>query len=274
MLPNTHAIPVSFPQTFHFFSHTYPILITGMIIASTVASVYTVGLIAVDRFLYIAHCMKYNLWMYPKRGCHLIVWTWILGTIVGLLPTTGLWTETTEGDKIRWLSSLASPSLIILITIIEMIPLSLVVILNGIILYHAIKKVIQLQRADKNRTDETAPGDNAELRIFRGGKSVINDDAKETAKNKPSKNKAVTLVLFTSVSLVFAWMIYFLFCLTYVFCDPIVTICKETRLEIAAPFAVLSFITSLLNCLMHAMWNTSFENLMKKLVRNVRKCKK
>ncbi|XP_068993808.1 lysophosphatidic acid receptor 3-like isoform X3 [Neodiprion pinetum] len=241
----------------------------GMIIASTVASVYTVGLIAVDRFLFIAHGMKYNRWMYPKSGCLLIVSTWILGTFLGLLPTTGLWTETTEGDKIPWLSLLASHGLIILITIIEMIPISLVVILYGIILYHAIKKVIQLRRADKNRTDETAPGDNAELRIFRGGKSVVNDDAKETAKNKPSKNKAVKVVLSTCAGIVFTWIPYFFACHMYVFCDPIVINCKEIRVRTAPLFALISLNNSLLNPLIHGLWNARFKNFMKKLV-----CKK
>ncbi|XP_046627842.1 glucose-dependent insulinotropic receptor-like isoform X3 [Neodiprion virginianus] len=233
----------------------------GMIIASTIAFVYTYGLIAVDRFLFIAHGMKYNRWMYPKSGCLLIVSTWILGTILGLLPTTGLWTETTEGDKIPWLGLFTPPDLIDLITDIEMIPISLGVISYGIILYHAIKKQIQLRRADRNRTDETASGDNAELRIFRGGKSVKNDDAKKTAKNKLSKIEAVSAVLFLCAYIVFTWIQYVFASHKYVFCDSI-DYCKEVKLL----FAGMSSVNFFLDPVISGSWDTGVTNFMKKLV--------
>lgn len=50
-----------------------------MIVASTLASVFSVGLIAVDRFLYIIHGMQYQRWVYPMRARLLILGTWILG---------------------------------------------------------------------------------------------------------------------------------------------------------------------------------------------------
>ncbi|XP_046433971.1 glucose-dependent insulinotropic receptor-like isoform X3 [Neodiprion fabricii] len=237
----------------------------GMIIASTVAFVYTFGLIAVDRFLYIVHGMKYNRWMYPKRGCLLIVSTWILGTILGLLPTIGLWTETTEGDIIPWLGWFTPAKLIYLITDIEMIPIMLGTISYGIIAHHSIKKKIQLQRADRNRTDETASGDNAELRIFRGGKLVKNDDAKKTAKNKLSKIEAVSAVLFYCTCIVFTWIQYVFASHKDVFCDStfIFIYCKE---KTAIVFAVMSSLNFFLDPVISGFWNTGIRNFMKKLV--------
>jgi hypothetical protein len=50
-----------------------------MIVASTLTSVYSVGLIAVDRFLYIIHGIQYQQWVYPMRARLLIVGTWVVG---------------------------------------------------------------------------------------------------------------------------------------------------------------------------------------------------
>lgn len=52
-----------------------------MIVSSTISSVYSVGLIAIDRFLYIIHGLQYQKWVYPTRARLLILFTWILGLI-------------------------------------------------------------------------------------------------------------------------------------------------------------------------------------------------
>lgn len=51
----------------------------GMIVSSTIASVYSVGLIAVDRFLYILHGLQYQRWVYPFRARLCIFASWIVG---------------------------------------------------------------------------------------------------------------------------------------------------------------------------------------------------
>lgn len=53
-----------------------------MIIAAALVSVYSVGLIAVDRYLYIVHGLKYEKWMRVGRVRLLIIATWILGKLV------------------------------------------------------------------------------------------------------------------------------------------------------------------------------------------------
>lgn len=50
-----------------------------MIVSATVTSVYSVGLIAIDRFLYILYGLQYQRWIYPNRARLLILITWIIG---------------------------------------------------------------------------------------------------------------------------------------------------------------------------------------------------
>ncbi|XP_068993806.1 glucose-dependent insulinotropic receptor-like [Neodiprion pinetum] len=243
----------------------------GMIVSSTVASLYSVGLIAVDRFLYIVHGMNYNRWMYSKRARLLILFTWVVGIILGFLPATGLWTGSTDRGRICWFTHLAPPGLILLITIIGLLPILLVLVLYGIILYHAIMKVLQLRRIDRNRTNPTASRDE-DFRIFRGGDSASNNDAaKKTSKNKPSKVKAVKVVMFTCGSIVLTWIPYFVACTIYVFsCDFVAGECKTLRVAIASPLAILGFLNSLFNPVIYAWWHTGFRTMMKKVLRKGR----
>lgn len=53
-----------------------------MIVSSTITSVYSVGLIAIDRFLYIIYGLQYQRWVYPNRARLLICLTWIIGMFV------------------------------------------------------------------------------------------------------------------------------------------------------------------------------------------------
>lgn len=50
-----------------------------MIVSATVTSVYSVGLIAIDRFLYILYGLQYQRWIYPNRARLLILITWVIG---------------------------------------------------------------------------------------------------------------------------------------------------------------------------------------------------
>ncbi|XP_046751165.1 glucose-dependent insulinotropic receptor-like [Diprion similis] len=252
-----------YPRTYR--THLSCAIQLGMIVSSTVASLYSVGLIAVDRFLYILHGLKYNRWMYPKRARLLIGFTWIVGIILGFLPATGLWTGTTEHGKFCWYILLAPPGLILLTTIVGLLPILLVVVLYGIILYRAIQKVFQLRRADRNRLNQTTSQDE-NFRIFRGGDSTSNNNAaKETRKTKPSKVKAVKVVMFTCGSIVLTWIPYFIASCVYVFCDSAAGECKTLRIAIASPLAILGFLNSLFNPVIYAWWHNGFRTSVQKL---------
>lgn len=59
-----------------------------MIVSSTITSVYSVGLIAIDRFLYILYGLQYQRWVYPNRARLLICLTWIIGMLILCLYLT------------------------------------------------------------------------------------------------------------------------------------------------------------------------------------------
>lgn len=50
--------------------------------STTLVSVYSVGLIAVDRYLYIMYGLQYQRYITPGRARLLIVGTWLLGTYI------------------------------------------------------------------------------------------------------------------------------------------------------------------------------------------------
>lgn len=121
----------------------------GMIVSSTLASVYSVGLIAIDRFLYITHGLHYQRWVYPLRARLAILFTWILGLVIGFLPAMG-WCGDTNNGQYCWFILLAPKALIFVTVCFGAIPLLTVVVLYSIILYHALKNIISLQRARRN----------------------------------------------------------------------------------------------------------------------------
>lgn len=166
----------------------------GLIVSSTLASVYSVGLIAIDRFLYITHGLHYQRWVYPLRARLAILFTWVLGLVIGFLPAMG-WCGDTNNGQYCWFILLAPKGLIFLTVCIGSIPLITVVILYSIILYHALKNIIRLQRAKRseaqvqhkstdNGPNKTSSSSNQcqsgseGLRIFQGG--VKTTEAKNT----------------------------------------------------------------------------------------------
>lgn len=53
-----------------------------MIVSATITSVYSLGLIAVDRYLYIVYGLQYQRYIYPTRARIMIIITWIIGIII------------------------------------------------------------------------------------------------------------------------------------------------------------------------------------------------
>lgn len=269
------------------FGATYPIdlrtvsicaLQIGTIVSSTLASVYSIGLIAIDRYLYIIHGLKYQQWIYPNRARTLILITWILGFVIGFLPLFG-WSGDTDNGRVCWFIKLAPKYLILLTVIIGIVPLIIVLILYGKILYHAIDKILQIQRSLRqqrgeqqasnvtttNRNDQVGEDKPNELRMFRG----------KSYKNEPSKWKAIKVVLFTSGSFLITWGPYFVVSLIYSYCVDDVDEsssrrCKNLSFLIASPLAILGFCNSLINPIIYAWWHKGFRDFVSKRWSSIR----
>ncbi|XP_044263407.1 5-hydroxytryptamine receptor 1A-like isoform X2 [Tribolium madens] len=261
--------------------HSICALQLGMIVASTLTSVYSVGLIAIDRFLYILHGIQYQQYIYPTRARILILTTWVIGCIVGFMPLFG-WYGDTDNGRICWFILLAPRNLVLLTVIIGVIPIILVVILYSIILYHAIKNIGRLQKST-NQTNDVTETDLKNLRMYRG-RPQTNENLVEknffakifkttpsVSVKSPSKLKAIKVVLFTSGSFVITWSPYFVASLIYVYqCENLESKkCKNLRIIIASPLAILGFTNSLINPIIYAWWHKGFRTYVQKRMSTV-----
>lgn len=208
------------------------------------------------------------------------------------------WSGDTLNGKICWFIKLVPPNLVTMTCVIGIIPIIVVIILYSIILYHAIRKVVQLRRAaNKSGSTQNHSSNPNDLRIFVGRKNVtdqfanngqISQEGEEPRPKKglfrrlfmknpkpitdpkaPSKAKAVTVVLLVTGSFVITWVPYFGTSFLYVNCDPKETPkkCKNLQVLIASPLAILGFCNSLLNPIIYAWWHTGFRNSVKKIFR-------
>jgi uncharacterized membrane protein len=255
-----------------------------MIVASTLTSVYSVGLIAVDRFLYIIHGIQYQQWVYPMRARLLIVGTWVVGCVIGFMPLFG-WYGDTENGRICWFILLAPRGLILLTVLAGILPILIVVVLYSIILYHAVKKIAHLQDSDNNRNATNSSTNN--LRMFRGRGQVAQTEETNSKKRNifarifmknpstsvktPSKWKAIKVVLFTTGSFLVTWSPYFITSVIYVYqCENIDSKrCRNLRIIIASPLAILGFTNSLINPIIYAWWHKGFRTFVQKRVSTV-----
>uniref|UniRef100_A0A182QCW4 G-protein coupled receptors family 1 profile domain-containing protein n=1 Tax=Anopheles farauti TaxID=69004 RepID=A0A182QCW4_9DIPT len=139
-------------------------LMIGLIVSTSLVSVYSVGLIAIDRYLYIVYGLQYQRYLTRTRARILIALTWLIGATIGFLPAFG-WRGDTDGGRTCWFIRLAPPPLVILTSVFGILPVLLVIILYGIILQKALRRVNQLKKASR----ELRGVQTGNLRLFRGG---------------------------------------------------------------------------------------------------------
>uniref|UniRef100_A0A182Y434 G-protein coupled receptors family 1 profile domain-containing protein n=1 Tax=Anopheles stephensi TaxID=30069 RepID=A0A182Y434_ANOST len=158
-------------------------LMIGLIVSTSLVSVYSVGLIAIDRYLYIVYGLQYQRYLTRTRARILIAATWLLGATIGFLPAFG-WRGDTDGGRTCWFIRLAPPGLVILTAVLGILPVVLVIILYGIILQKALRRVNQLKKASR----ELRGVQTGNLRLFRGGAagSVNGGAARATQSVPPS----------------------------------------------------------------------------------------
>lgn len=200
------------------------------------------------------------------------------------------WHGDTDNGRICWFIILAPKGLVLLTVLVGIIPLLVVIFLYSIILYHAIKKIIQLQQQTRNTNNTNVEEDisSGNIRMFRGGGNTSENEEQPQAEPKgilrffkkkpsssvksPNKWKAIKVVLFTTGSFVLTWCPYFITSLIYVFtCDIDNTSkkCKTMRTLIASPLAILGFMNSFLNPVIYAWWHKGFRTFFKKKVNSM-----
>ncbi|XP_058812379.1 beta-3 adrenergic receptor-like [Topomyia yanbarensis] len=275
----------------------------GLIVSTTIVSVYSVGLIAVDRYLYIVYGLQYQRYITPSRAKLLIAATWLIGLIIGFLPAFG-WRGDTDNGRVCWFIRLAPPALVILTTVVGILPLILVIVLYSIILHKALRRVAQLKKAGRQQQGVLS----GNLRLFRGGTAAASNGnttdseqplAEEQPKptkcfrccrkrpidgrppvdtvstgRHPTKWKAIKVVMLTTGCFTVTWLPYFIASTMYVLCDPETNpdLCRGLQFAIASPLAILGFTNSLLNPFIYAWWHNGFRTSVKKLWRKMCRC--
>ena len=101
-----------------------------------------IGLMAIDRFLYIVHGMKYKIWMYPRRARQMIVAVWIFSFFVGFLPMMG-WSKSMyiNGQILCWEIVVLPLNYDFFYNALTGFPIISVIIIYSCILGKALKKV-------------------------------------------------------------------------------------------------------------------------------------
>ena len=87
-------------------------IFSGLIVSSTLVSMLSVLLVAVDRFLYILYGLQYQRYIYPNRARILIVTTWILGELLAILVPL-CWNLVSKSIYMLWFESIKSKTILI-----------------------------------------------------------------------------------------------------------------------------------------------------------------
>ncbi|XP_037949872.1 glucose-dependent insulinotropic receptor-like [Teleopsis dalmanni] len=151
----------------------------GMIISATLASIYSIALIAVDRYLYILYGLKYKQYLSSKRARFMVLMTWIIGIFVGFLPAMGI-RNSTDSGRFCWLIILEPTPLILSTVMVGVMPLFLIIILYGIILKKALGKISEM-KSHQNGAITQSDDSKRQLRYFRGNSNKLKNSTRSAA---------------------------------------------------------------------------------------------
>lgn len=202
------------------------------------------------------------------------------------------WAGDTKDGKVCWFILLAPKDLIMLTVAFSSVPLVTVIILYSIILYHAINKIVILQKAAEAEAENKVDPTDSGLRIFRGRGNVSDSENEEPPGQReekslfkkiftkrpsnnvksPSKWKAIKVVMFTTGSFLITWGPYFVACLIYSYCEDFESPrCTTLSFLIASPLAILGFFNSLINPIIYAWWHQGFKTFVTSKFNSFRK---
>ncbi|XP_047994296.1 glucose-dependent insulinotropic receptor-like isoform X1 [Leguminivora glycinivorella] len=145
----------------------------GMIVCPAIVSIFSVGLIAVDRYFYILHGLYYQRYFNTTRVRIAIAIIWMIGLILGFMPVTGWvnneliytrcyyhalfpgifvaslpamgWTGQTFTNYRCWYVALFPRALLIILSVVVLSVIIMVCILYFLILHSAVKTVDRIR---------------------------------------------------------------------------------------------------------------------------------
>ncbi|XP_028161141.1 5-hydroxytryptamine receptor 1A-like isoform X1 [Ostrinia nubilalis] len=154
----------------------------GMLVCPAMVSIFSVGLIAIDRYIYILHGLYYQRWFNTTRVRIGIVCIWIIGTILGFMPVTG-WVNHEPIDARCSYVAVYPGSLILFNSLLSTIPIIIVTILYSVILLQALKTQNNIKATEKSVKGSLDSTDEPKLRIYRGNTKITNTFKQPTKSN-------------------------------------------------------------------------------------------
>lgn len=176
------------------------------------------------------------------------------------------WYGDTDNGRVCWFIMLAPRELIVLTVIIGFIPIFIVVIINSFILRSALKTINRIQRCEQSTVTSTT---SENLRISKNTSNLGNDDPQNSRRRsvvrRPTKFRAVKVILLTLGSFVITWCPYFIASLIYTYCEGNFqhNTCETLKVLIASPLGMLGFANSLINPMIYAWWHKGFREFVK-----------
>ncbi|XP_022818116.1 glucose-dependent insulinotropic receptor-like isoform X1 [Spodoptera litura] len=153
----------------------------GMLVCPAMVSIFSVGVIAVDRYIYILHGLYYQRWFNTTRVRIGILCIWMIGITLGFMPATG-WTNTELIVTRCYYVSLFPGTLILINSFLSIVPIIVVLVLYTIILIKALKTVNVLNKSAKNSKPYR---ENMNFRISRGkANNVSSTSSIDVVENK------------------------------------------------------------------------------------------
>ncbi|XP_075982556.1 glucose-dependent insulinotropic receptor-like isoform X2 [Anticarsia gemmatalis] len=266
----------------------------GMLVCPAMVSIFSVGLIAVDRYIYILHGLYYQRWFNTTRVRIGILIIWMIGIFISTLPAMG-WTGRSFRDFRCWYIAVFPSALLLVISIVVLSVIIIVCLLYILILRSAVKTVDKIREFKENSYTNKGYLDDLSssativsiseyaesMEMTKLEKEIHRTDSNVTREgrrvgccwlrpaNHPSKLKAVKTVLLVTMCFLCTWAPYFVSVIMYVKCDIMKNGYECVPLEVITlgPLYLLGCCNSLCDPLIYAWRHSGFKRNLKRLYR-------
>ncbi|KAJ8714129.1 hypothetical protein PYW08_007749 [Mythimna loreyi] len=267
----------------------------GMLVCPAMVSIFSVGLIAVDRYIYILHGLYYQRYFNTTRVRIGILCIWLIGIFISTLPAMG-WTGRTFTDYRCWYIAVFPSALLLVLSIVVLSVIIMVCILYILILRSAVRAVDKIREFKESSytnkgyledlststtvisiSESFENGNNVEMRKFDSETQTQASDISREGKrfgccrnrstSHPSKLKAVKTVLIVTLCFLFTWAPYYVAVIMYVKCDIMKNGYECIPLEILTlgPLYLLGACNSLCDPIIYAWRHSGFKSTLKRI---------
>ncbi|XP_055850427.1 glucose-dependent insulinotropic receptor-like [Episyrphus balteatus] len=253
-------------------------LINSLTNTSSLTSIFSIGLIAIDRYIYILYGLHYYRYITTRRSRLMVLLAWLISALFGFWPGF-CWRSKMNGGSCCFIS-LIQPKLWVIVPSLGLIPMIIIVVLYGIILKNALNSRSRMKISSLENHD-------GDMRMFRGRENITSNYADDNLSSRvrsigflccristleitpllcENKWKAVKIVVYTTGSYIITWCPIFVTCVLYAFCErnSSCPYCQHIAYLLRNPFSLLTPLNSLLNPVIYAWWHPGIRENIKK----------